>query len=116
MVLTSLKQFCADPSTSNKKLYSTFARTRPPDTQISKSVTSVLLTFKWNQVALLFSKTETATRDYEAVAKTIQTTLTSHDIEVRFLDKWTTAYYHGYTENPFTDIVDKSYKNARSIT
>ena len=108
-------QFCADPETSNKILYSTFARTRPPDTQISKSVTSVLSTFKWNKVALIYSKTETATRDYEAVAKTIQATLTSHDIEVRFVDKWTSAYYHGYTENPFTHIVDKSYNSARSI-
>jgi len=74
-----------------------------------------LSTFKWNKVALIYSKTETATRDYESVAKTIQATLTVHDIQVRFIDKWTTAYYHGYTENPFTHIVDKSYKNARSI-
>jgi hypothetical protein len=40
-----------DYETSDKSRYPTFARTRPPDTQISKSVVSVLVNFQWTQVS-----------------------------------------------------------------
>ena len=43
-------QFCMDYETSDKSRFPTFARTRPPDTQISKSVVSLLLNFNWTQV------------------------------------------------------------------
>ena len=76
---------------------------------------SLLHKFNWNKVALIYSKTETATRDYEAIAKTIEATLVANKIEVRFVEKWSTSYYHGYTENPFTEIVENSYKRTRSI-
>lgn len=39
-----------DSDTSDKKLFPTFARTRPPDTQISKSVAAVLMAFNWTRV------------------------------------------------------------------
>lgn len=44
-------QFCTHEETSNKKDFPTFARTRPPDTQISKSVVSLLLAYNWTQVS-----------------------------------------------------------------
>ena len=44
-------KFCTHDETSNKELFPTFARTRPPDTQISKSVASVLKKFRWHKVA-----------------------------------------------------------------
>lgn len=40
-----------DSDTSDKTLFPTFARTRPPDTQISKSVAAVLKAFNWTQVS-----------------------------------------------------------------
>lgn len=43
-------QFCMHRETSNKAEFPTFARTRPSDTQISKSVASVLLAFNWTKV------------------------------------------------------------------
>jgi len=49
--LRCLLQFCMDYETSDKSRYPTFARTRPPDTQISKSVVSVLLNFNWTQAS-----------------------------------------------------------------
>lgn len=110
-----VQQFCTHHETSKKSLFPTFARTRPPDTQISKSVASLLHKFNWRKVALVYSKTETATRDYEAIAKTIEATLVANKIEVTFVDKWSTSYYHGYTENPFSQIVDKSFQRTRSI-
>lgn len=107
-------QFCTHPGTSDKQLFPTFARTRPPDTQISKSVASVLLKFKWSKVALLYSQSESSERDFEAVAKTIQSTLTANQIEVRFISRWTTTYHYGYTDNPFNDLVERSYRQTRS--
>lgn len=43
-------KFCTHHETSQKKDFPTFARTRPPDTQISKSVASLLLAYNWTQV------------------------------------------------------------------
>lgn len=47
-----LLQYCMDSDTSDKTLFPTFARTRPPDTQISKSVAAVLKAFNWTQVLI----------------------------------------------------------------
>ena len=105
-------QFCTHRATSHKEFFPTFARTRPPDTQISKSVASLLQKFAWKKVALVYSKTETATRDYEAIARTIQDTLVVNHINITFIGKWSSSYYHGYTENPFWEIVAKSHKKA----
>lgn len=49
--LPMISYFCTNYETSNKKDFPTFARTRPPDTQIAKSVASLLLTYNWTQVA-----------------------------------------------------------------
>jgi len=105
-------QFCPNPLTSDKKLFPTFARTRPPDTQISKSVASVLLKFNWKRVAILYSKN--SNRDFEAVARTIQSTISNYNIESVFTSAWTTTFHYGYTENPFRDLVERSYKRVRS--
>jgi hypothetical protein len=45
-----LFKYCTNRETSNKKEFPTFARTRPPDTQISKSVVAVLKVFNWTKV------------------------------------------------------------------
>ncbi|GIY60457.1 hypothetical protein CEXT_220861 [Caerostris extrusa] len=42
-------------------MYPTFARTRPPDTQISKSVASLLLSFGWMKVAFFILQHRTGT-------------------------------------------------------
>ncbi|XP_053204418.1 guanylate cyclase 32E-like isoform X2 [Panonychus citri] len=105
--------FCTHPGTSDKQLFPTFARTRPPDTQISKSVASVLLKFNWHKVALLYSQSESDERNFEAVARTVQSTLAANKIEVQFISRWTTTYHYGYTDNPFSDLVERSYRHTR---
>ncbi|KAF0290125.1 Receptor-type guanylate cyclase Gyc76C [Amphibalanus amphitrite] len=52
--LPMISYFCTNYETSNKRLFPTFARTRPPDTQVSKSVLSLLLRYKWMQVAFFY--------------------------------------------------------------
>ena len=48
------RQFCTNYETSDKRLFPTFARTRPPDTQVSKSVLSLLLRYNWMKVAFFY--------------------------------------------------------------
>nr|XP_053638608.1 receptor-type guanylate cyclase gcy-12-like [Cherax quadricarinatus] len=47
--LPMISYFCTHPETSDKESFPTFARTRPPDNQISKSVTSILKRFNWRK-------------------------------------------------------------------
>lgn len=50
--LPMLSYFCQHFETSDKTLYPTFLRTRPPATFISKSLTSLLLEYNWKQATL----------------------------------------------------------------
>lgn len=106
-------QFCAHQETSDKNLYPTFARTRPPDTQISKSVASLLLTLGWKKVAFLYS-TNNEDRSFLEVSGTIIKTLEEVGIEIRYLGTWPETYHYGYGENPFDALVENSYMEARS--
>ncbi|CAH2074155.1 unnamed protein product, partial [Iphiclides podalirius] len=45
--LPMVSYFCRDVANSNKRVYSTFARTRPSDIDISRSVVAVLTHFKF---------------------------------------------------------------------
>jgi guanylate cyclase 32E len=45
-------QKCADRTVSNKIIYSTFARTLPPSSKVSKSLISLLKYYNWTKVSL----------------------------------------------------------------
>ena len=47
-----ISHFCSNGATSDKILYRTFARTRPPATIVTKSLASLLLKFNWTRVAI----------------------------------------------------------------
>jgi ABC-type branched-subunit amino acid transport system substrate-binding protein len=49
--LPMISYFCTNFETSNKKHFPTFARTRPPDSQIAKSVVSLLVAYNWTKVS-----------------------------------------------------------------
>ncbi|CAD7080488.1 unnamed protein product [Hermetia illucens] len=109
--LPMISYFCTHRDTSNKKDFPTFARTRPPDTQISKSVVSLLLAFNWTQVTFLYLDTKDG--EYGAIADTIIEILRISGVNVRMTLTWTTIYHHGFNRNPFDDIVEKTYTNTR---
>jgi len=48
-------QYCSEVVVSNKDDYPTFARTKPTDSQISKSVVSVLKRFNWDKITFVHS-------------------------------------------------------------
>ncbi|XP_076366170.1 guanylate cyclase 32E-like [Tachypleus tridentatus] len=109
--LPMISYFCAHHETSNKQLFPTFARTRPPDTQISKSVSSLLLYFKWKKVAFLYSVIQD--RGFREVARTILETIKSVGIEIQYEGTWSETYHYGYGINPFDKLVEESYGIAR---
>ncbi|GBM26289.1 hypothetical protein AVEN_66527-1 [Araneus ventricosus] len=48
-------QKCSDSKVSEKTIFSTFARTLPPSSKVSKSLIALLKDFEWNQLVLLVS-------------------------------------------------------------
>lgn len=105
-------QFCTHRDTSNKKDFPTFARTRPPDTQISKSVVSLLLSFNWTQVTFLYL--DSPDDAFGPVANTIIATLKVSGVRIRNIMTWNEIYHVGYTLNPFDLIVERTYMDTRS--
>ncbi|XP_046437662.1 guanylate cyclase 32E-like isoform X1 [Daphnia pulex] len=110
--LPMISYFCTHDETSNKELFPTFARTRPPDTQISKSVASVLKAFHWHKVAFFHKSTDDS--EYAKIAQTIMTTLSAEKIEVKFRRSWK-VYHHGWDDwvNPFEKMVNETYQDIR---
>ncbi|KAJ8981644.1 hypothetical protein NQ317_000872 [Molorchus minor] len=102
---------CTHAATSDKTKFSTFARTRPPDTQISKSVASVLTAFNWTHVVLLYLNSP----DFEFgnIATIILSTLSSAGITVIATKYWDTPYHHGYFTNPFYKLIEETYRDTR---
>ncbi|XP_055383503.1 speract receptor [Condylostylus longicornis] len=109
--LPMISYFCTHRDTSLKKDFPTFARTRPPDTQISKSVVSLLLAYNWTEVTFLYLNS--ANEEYVPVAETIVSILKLNGVNVREIVTWKTIYHHGFMENPFDDIVEKTFSNTR---
>ncbi|XP_015839153.1 guanylate cyclase 32E [Tribolium castaneum] len=109
--LPMISYFCTHYATSDKTKFPTFARTRPPDTQISKSVASVLVAFNWTHVVLLYLKSP----DFEFgnIATIVLQTLASAGITVITTKYWDTPYHHGYGENPFYKLVEQTYRDTR---
>lgn len=110
--LPMISYFCTNYETSNKRDFPTFARTRPPDTQIAKSVASLLLAYNWTQVT--FFHVDHDSSAIAPIAKTVINTLTMVGIKLNDVRTWMEDYYHGYRENPFDEMVEKTYRDTRS--
>ncbi|XP_051862109.1 speract receptor isoform X1 [Drosophila albomicans] len=109
--LPMISYYCTHRDPSNKLDFPTFARTRPPDTQISKSVVALLLAFNWTQVSFLYL--DDASSQYQPVAETILSTLSAAGVLVRDIRTWNTIYYHGFMANPFDALVEQTHANTR---
>lgn len=109
--LPMISYFCTHPETSDKADFPTFARTRPPDTQISKSVTSVLKRFNWRKVTFFYNNSPDD--NFGRVAQTIERTLPLHNITVTATKTWAATYHHGYDSNPFVSMIQETYMDSR---
>jgi hypothetical protein len=110
--LPMISYFCTNYETSNKRDFPTFARTRPPDTQIAKSVASLLLAYNWTQVTFFHVELENSA--ITPIAKTVIKTLDSAGIKFNAVKNWKIDYFHGYQENPFDELVSETYRDTRS--
>lgn len=110
--LPMISYFCTNYETSNKRDFPTFARTRPPDTQIAKSVASLLLAHNWTQVTFFYVDHEGS--EITPIAKTVINTLNYAGIKLNAIRTWSEDYYHGYRVNPFDDLVTETFRDTRS--
>ncbi|XP_069945646.1 guanylate cyclase 32E [Cherax quadricarinatus] len=109
--LPMISYFCTHPETSDKESFPTFARTRPPDNQISKSVTSILKRFNWRKVTFFYNNSPD--ENFGRVARTIVKTLPSHNITLLATKSWAATYHHGYDNNPFVTMLQETYMDCR---
>lgn len=69
---------CSDQKVSNKAIYKTFARTRPPSSKVSKSLISLLKFYKWNRLILLVANHTS----YMQVAEALKDLAITHMIDI----------------------------------
>jgi Receptor family ligand binding region len=108
--LPMISYFCTHHETSNKKYFPTFGRTRPPETQISKSVVSLLSYFNWTQVSFFYLNDN----EFIPVADTILAALKENGLQLRSVMTWDSIYHHGYMRNPFDSMIEQTYMDTRS--
>ncbi|XP_047528316.1 guanylate cyclase 32E isoform X2 [Vanessa atalanta] len=114
--LPMVSYFCRDVASSNKRVYATFARTRPSDIDISRSVVAVLTHFNFMHIAVVYLKAPN--HDFSRLAGAIITAANEKKISIRTKQVYRQPYYYGdipenITKNPFLDIVRETYKDTR---
>ncbi|XP_037521917.2 guanylate cyclase 32E [Rhipicephalus sanguineus] len=105
--LPMVSYFCLGRETSDKQRFPTFARTRPPETHISKSVAALLAHFGWRQVALFYASR------LGHVADSVMSTLRSHGVRLRHVSSWNETYHYGYGPSPFETMLKDAAPKAR---
>ncbi|XP_064477774.1 guanylate cyclase 32E-like [Ornithodoros turicata] len=105
--LPMISYYCARRETSDKSRFPTFARTRPPDTHISKSIVSLLRTFGWRQVALFHGAR------LGPVAATVGATLQQYGVQLRQVASWSHTFHYGYDDNPFDKLIQDTHRDVR---
>ncbi|XP_059054406.1 guanylate cyclase 32E [Achroia grisella] len=114
--LPMISYYCRDVASSNKRVYATFARTRPSDIDISRSVLAVLTHFNFKHIAVVYLKAPN--HDFSRLALAIMSAATEKQISVRKVQVYRQPYYNenrreNFSRNPFLDIVRETYKDTR---
>ncbi|XP_030024263.1 speract receptor isoform X1 [Manduca sexta] len=114
--LPMISYFCRDVASSDKRVYATFARTRPSDIDISRSVAAVLTHFNFMHVAFVYLKAQN--HDFSRLARAIIQAAREKQISVRTVQVYRQPYYYenrkeNFSRNPFLDIVRDTYKDTR---
>ncbi|XP_045213178.2 receptor-type guanylate cyclase Gyc76C-like isoform X2 [Mercenaria mercenaria] len=104
-----ISYFCSEVDVSNSQSYPTFARTKPTDSQISKSVVSILKKFRWKKITFV----HTSESVLQHTADTIYELMQIYDIEVTFRKVYKGPYFHRHTVNPFIKIIQETFVDTR---
>ncbi|CAG2169153.1 unnamed protein product, partial [Oppiella nova] len=105
---------CADSKVSRKDIYSTFARTHPPDTQIVRSVIALLSYYHWTKFSIIWENTP----QYKTVFKSLTQQAMAQDFVINS-DRSYENYYDcciallPCCRSAFLDIVEETYRGTR---
>ncbi|XP_071038589.1 guanylate cyclase 32E-like [Parasteatoda tepidariorum] len=106
--MTMISYKCSDSKVSKKEIYTTFARTLPPSTKVSKSLISLLKYYKWNRIMLLVAN-NTSNRQVSEALNRLADHHAIHIVETCFLP----ADYLTKDNTTLKQIVRKTYKKTR---
>ncbi|XP_033751446.1 receptor-type guanylate cyclase Gyc76C-like [Pecten maximus] len=107
--LPMLSYKCADYDVSDKKKYPTFARTFPPATQVTRSIISILLHFKWSRFSLIVG----SSHKQQTIAEKLLELAKSYDIVLNDRKDYTEPHIPLTTGNPFPGIVENTFIDTR---
>ncbi|XP_070580962.1 guanylate cyclase 32E-like [Ptychodera flava] len=102
---------CAEYEVSDKSRYPTFARTNPPDTQISKSLVALLKHFDWRVLTIVTPEDQ----QWSAVAESLEVKLSEANFTLNPIETYPHPYYPGFNDfpDPFPRIIDQTYQDTR---
>ncbi|XP_035209039.1 guanylate cyclase 32E-like [Stegodyphus dumicola] len=99
---------CSDSKVSDKTIFSTFARTLPPSSKVSKSLISLLKHFMWDQLMLLVSDSSSDKQVAEALIQLAQ----EHEIEILEIF-YIPGDYLTKHNTTLKDIIMETYERTR---
>ncbi|XP_066246519.1 guanylate cyclase 32E-like [Euwallacea similis] len=99
---------CSDTKVSDKTTFTTFARTLPPSSKVSKSVVALLIAFKWDKFVVVCG---TDPASGSQVQEAIEELSEIHGLTLTETKKYT-DYIPRYIEQ-MDRIVAETYKNTR---
>jgi guanylate cyclase len=104
---------CADSKVSHKDVYSTFARTHPPDTQVVRSVIALLSYYQWKKFSIIWENTP----QYQTVVKSLTNQAIAQEFTINSEKRFENYYECCISEKPccnaFLKIVEETYKGTR---
>ncbi|KAF7278941.1 hypothetical protein GWI33_007805 [Rhynchophorus ferrugineus] len=99
---------CSDTKVSDKTTFTTFARTLPPSSKVSKSVVALLIAFKWDKFVVVCGSDPASGSQ---VQEAIEELSLLHGLVLTETKKYT-DYIPRYIEQ-MDKIVDETYKKTR---
>ncbi|GAB6021265.1 hypothetical protein CHUAL_003879 [Chamberlinius hualienensis] len=102
---------CSDKRVSDKTIYSTFARTMPPSSKISKFVVALLKHYEWSNIVILVGRKPSWIQTVEALEELAK------ENKIHVIEKYTINGDYASSldkhKKELTDIADKSYEKTR---
>ncbi|KAK2710816.1 receptor-type guanylate cyclase Gyc76C-like [Artemia franciscana] len=106
---------CADYKVSDKKLFPTFTRTFPPDTQVTKSIIALMKFYRWTRFSIVYENTD----KWKTVADSLKSLATKSGFTVNATEKFN-DYHECCTERLpccneqiIYNIIDKTKHGTR---
>lgn len=105
---------CANTKVSAKDFYSTFARTQPPGTHVTRSVLALFTHFNWTKFSIIYENT----LQYVTIARYLIHRATQQGFTINSERSFENIYSccednQTCCKEPFPTIIDETYKSTR---